>query len=91
MSRGRFITILSSFDLADNRGLPPKVDPKYILYKQGNLPTELNKSFGARYKPPKDLSINEQIIDTKCRVGALQYMPKKPKKLSSKVGPYVRL
>ena len=85
MSRGRFITILSSFHLADNRGLPPKDDPKYKLYKLGTLPTELNKSFGAMYKPTRDLSIDEQMIGTKCRVGFLQYMPKKPKKFGIKV------
>ena len=38
-----------------------------------------------KYIPDQNLSIDEQIIDTKCRISFIQYMPKKPKKFGIKI------
>lgn len=43
-------------------------------------------SFKNAYTPKRELSIDEQMIGMKSRVGFLQYMPKKPEKFGIKVG-----
>lgn len=42
-------------------------------------------TFPKYYVPAQNLSIDEQMIRTKCRVSFIQYMPKKPKKFGLKV------
>ena len=42
-------------------------------------------TFPKYYVPAQNLSIDEQMIGTKCRVSFIQYMPKKPKKFGLKV------
>ena len=86
LSRRRFKQILRYLHVADNSKNLPKSDPNHNkLFKLGNLSEKLNQSFKGMYAPSKELSIDEQMIGTKSRIGFLQYMPKKPKKFGIKV------
>ena len=86
MSRDCFTTILRFLHLTDNTKQVPKDHPNYSkLFKLGDLPNILSQRFSQLYSPRRELSIDEQMIGTKCRVGFLQYMPKKPKKFGIKV------
>ena len=42
-------------------------------------------TFQKYYTPGQSLSVDEQMIGTKCRVSFLQYMPKKPKRFGIKL------
>ena len=62
-----------------------KGTPGYKLYKLGGLHTKLNELFCNAYYPNRELSIDEQMVGTRCRVGFIQYMPKKPTKFGIKI------
>jgi len=85
MPRDRFVLIMRFLHLSDKTKEPPRDSPNYKLYKIGNLYSKTNENFLKFYKPDKNLSIDEQMIGTRCRVGFIQYMPKKPKKFGIKL------
>ena len=85
-SRNRFKQILRYLHLVDNSENLRRTDPNYNkLFKLGDIPEKLNKSFKEMYDPSRQLSLDEQMIGTKSRIGFLQYMPKKPKKFGIKL------
>ena len=45
----------------------------------------MNEVFAKRYKPNQNLSVDKQIVRTRCRVQFIQYMPKKPTKFGIKL------
>ncbi|PIK50085.1 putative piggyBac transposable element-derived protein 4-like [Apostichopus japonicus] len=55
------------------------------LYKVRPLLDSLNQSFQKHYSPGRELSIDEMMIGTKCRLSFLQYMKDKPTKWGLKV------
>lgn len=77
MSRDRFKQILRYFDCADQSGYIPRGQDGYDpLYKIRDVIDILLERFQALYNPNRELSIDESMIGTKCRVPFLQYMPK---------------
>ena len=78
--RSRFFQILSNLHLVGNQ----QDDPDNKLFKLGNLTSLLNTFFRQRYTPSRNLSVDEQMIGTGCRVNFIQYMPKKPTKFGHK-------
>ena len=80
MSRDRFLQILACLHLRNNQEQPARDLPQYKLFKLGNLPQLLNEVCAKRYKSNQNLSADEQIVGTRCRVQFIQYMPKKPTK-----------
>lgn len=85
-TRNRFKQILRYLHLVDNSKDLPRNDPnRNRLFKLGNIVQNLNKSFREMYFPSQNLSLDEQMIGTKSRIGFLQYMPKKPKKFGIKL------
>ena len=86
MSRNRFRQILRFLHLADNSKQVPQSHPNYDrLYKRGNLDKVLSHRFSEMYAPQRTLSIDEQMIGTKARIGFLQYMPNKPTRFGIKL------
>ena len=86
MSRDRFTTIMRFLHPTDNSMQVSREDPNYDkLFKLGNLHKILNNRFSSLYSPQRSLSIDKQMIRTKCQVSFLQYMPKKLKMLGVKV------
>ena len=86
MTRQRFRDILRYLHLVDNREIAEKDHPNYTkLGKLGKLDEKLSKLFRKMYHPGQNISIDEQMIGTKCRVCFIQYMPKKPKKFGIKI------
>ena len=86
MSRQRFRDILRYLHLFDNQETVGRDHPSYTkLEKLGKLDEKLSKLFCDMYHPGQNLSIDEQMIGTKCRVSFIQYMPKKPKKFGIKI------
>ncbi len=72
--------------MVDNSENLQRTDPNYNkLFKLGDIPEKLNKAFKEMYSPSRQLSLDEQMIGTKSRIGFLQYMPKKPKKFGIKL------
>ena len=55
------------------------------LYKVRYLISKLQDNFRLAYTPGQNISVDEQMIGTKCRVSFIQYMPKKPTKFGIKV------
>lgn len=79
MSRDRFKQILHYFHCADQSGYIPRGQDEYDpLYKIRDVIDILLERFQALYNPNQELSIDESMIGTKCRVPFLQCMPKKP-------------
>ena len=85
MSIKRYKQILRFLHLNDNTNVPEKDAPNYKLYKLGGLHEKLCKIFSKIYSPSQELSIDEQMVGTKCRVGFIQYMPQKPKNFGIKI------
>ena len=84
-SRDRFKQILRYLHCADNSKRPDRNAPGYKLFKVQALIDTLNLSFRNLYTPKQNLSIDESMVGTKCRVSFIQYMSKKPKKLGIKL------
>ena len=55
------------------------------FYKLDGLQETLSKTFAEVYSTCQELSVDEQMVGTKCRVGFIQYMPKKPQKFGIKI------
>ena len=86
MCHDRFKQILRYFHCADQSGYIPRGEEGYDpLYKVRPIIDILSERFESLYKPNGELSIDESMIGTKCRVPFLQYMPKKPTKWGIKV------
>ena len=85
LTRGRFEAILNYLHLCNNEKHPPPEDEKYKLYKLGIFPDIINENFRKCYVPDRELSVDEQMIGTRCRVSFIQYMPKKPVKFGIKL------
>eukprot|EP00795_Rhopilema_esculentum_P007360 gene7360-13095_t len=85
-TRNRFKQLLRYLHLVDNSKDLPWNDPnRDRLFKLVNIVPSLNKSFQEMYCPSQNLSLDQQMIGTKSRIGFLQYMPKKPKKFGIKL------
>ena len=81
MTKDRFFKNLSCLNLSNNSD-----QNKGKLQKLGNLPNVLNYLFRNCYVPRQNLSIDEQMIGTRCRVSFIQiYAKKKRQSLVSKV------
>ena len=86
MSRNRFRQILRFIHVADNSSAPLRSDPDYDrLWKVRPLLDTLSSQCKAHYNPHCELSIDESMIGTKCRLSFIQYMPQKPTKWGIKV------
>ena len=86
MSRDRFREILRYIHVIDNTQAPSRSDPNYDkLWKIRPLITALEKNCRELYSPHQQLSVDESMIGTKCRLSFIQYMPAKPVKWGVKV------
>ena len=85
MSRTQFFEIQKYLHINDNTKCPPRDQPGYKLHKIQPVIDVLLATFRKYYSPGQCLSVDEQMIGTKCRVSFLQYIPKKPKKFGIKV------
>ena len=85
VSRTRFFQIQKYLHVSDNTKCPPRGQPGYKLYKIQPVINVLVGTFQKYYTPGQSLSVDEQMIGTKCRVSFLQYMPKKPKRFGIKL------
>ena len=86
MSRQRFEEILRYFHVVDNTTEPDSSTSGYDkLWKIRPLITLLSENCLKYYNTHLQVSIDESMIGTKCRLSFLQYMPKKPVKWSIKV------
>ena len=82
MSRNRFTTIMWFLPLTDNSMQVSREDPNCDrFFKLGNLHKILNSRFSSLNSPQRSLSIDEQMIGTKCQVSFRQYIPKSPRSL----------
>ena len=84
MSRTRFKQILRYLHCADNSHSNGS-NSTDKLRKLRDIVDMLNVSFRQMYTPSQCLSVDESMVDTKCRISFLQYMPKKPKKFGIKL------
>ena len=86
MSRDRFFKILRYLHLVDSSKQKKRGEEGYdILYKVRPLIDHLGAVFPKYYQPSRQLSIDEMMIGTRCRVSFLQYIPKKPTRFGIKV------
>ena len=82
----RFMEILRYFHIVDNTSAPSRSDPNYNkLWKIQPLITVLQQTCYQMYSPHIQLSIDESMIGTKCRLSFLQYIKNKPVKWGVKV------
>ena len=86
MSRKRFLEILRFFHIVDNTTAPSRSDPNYNrLWKIQPIISILQDTCGELYSPHEQLSIDESMIGTKCRLSFIQYIKVKPVKWGIKV------
>ena len=86
MSRNRFLKILRYFHIVDNTTAPSRSDPNYNrLWKIQPIISILQKMSRVLYSPHEQLSIDESMIGTKCRLSFIQYVKAKPIKWGVKV------
>lgn len=82
MSRNRFRQILRYIHVADNSTSPKRTDSDYDkLWKIRPLIDVLH----VQKELHSEVSIDESMIGTKCRLSFIQYMPQKPTKWGIKV------
>ena len=80
MPRDRFLAILQFLHLEDNREQKKKGEDGYDpLFKVHSVVDHLSAVFPRYYQPAQQLSVDEMMIGTRCRVSFLQYLPKNPK------------
>ena len=91
LSRDRFRMISRYFHISNDANFPEDK-----LGKVRPFIDHLIQSFPKHWTPHREISIDEQMIGTRCRVSFIQYMPKKPVKfgvknwvLADSVFPYV--
>ena len=86
LSRDRLLRILRYLHLNDSSKQKKYGEVGYDqLFKVRPLLDHLSAVFLAYYYPSQQLSIDEMMIGTRCRVAFLQYIPKKPTKFGMKV------
>ena len=86
MSRNRYRQILRYIHVVDKTSAPTRTDPHYDrLWKVRPLIYLLPHTCAEMYNPGQQLSIDESIIGTKCRLSFIQYLPAKPTKWGIKV------
>ena len=86
MPRDRFFTIMRYLHLVDSSQQKKVGEAGYDpLFKVRPLLDHLSAVFPRYYQPAREISIDEMMISTRCRVAFLQYMPKKPCKFGLKV------
>jgi len=87
MSRTRFQQHQSCLHLVDNTKVARTDDGKLVdkLAKVRPLLDSFVKSSSRHFSPGRELSIDEMMIGTKCRLGFIQYMKDKPVKWGIKV------
>jgi len=86
MSRDRFFSIMRYLHIVDSAGQKRRGELGYDpLYKIRPLVDHFLAVFQAYYHPTCEISIDEMMIGTRCRVSFLQYLPKKPCKFGVKV------
>ena len=73
MSRDRFQLIFRYLHINDSSNQKDSGDP---LYKVRPLVDHLSAVFPIYLKPAQQLSVDEVMIGTRCRVAFLQYLPK---------------
>ena len=81
MSRDRFLQILSYLHLNNNNNNAGNDK----LFKVRPFLNHLVGQCKRQYKPQREVSVDEQMIGTKCRIGFRQYLPLKPTKWGIKV------
>ena len=85
-SRDRFFQILRYIHVADNSKALSRTDPNYDkLWKVRYMLNSLSQRCLELYDPHPQLSVDESMIGTKCRLSFIQYLPKKPVKWGIKV------
>ena len=86
MSRDHFFRILRFIHLADSSKQKKEDEEGYdALYKVRPLIDHLTAVFPKYYQPARELSLDEMMIGTRCRIAFLQYLPKKPTRFGIKV------
>ncbi len=86
MSRNRFREILRYIHIVDNTTAPDRNNPTHDkLWKVRPLLDLLSENCRKMYALHREISIDESMIGTKCRLSFIQYMPKKPCKWGIKV------
>ena len=86
MPRDRFTQILRYLHCSDKKLALPRTDPQYDkLHKIRPVLGTVLENCKAHYIPAEHISIDEQMIGTRCRVGFIQYMPNKPQRFGIKV------
>ena len=86
MSRNRYRQILRYIHVVDNTSALTRTDPNYDrLWKVRPLIDLLPHTCAEMYNPGQQLSIDESMIGTKCRISFIQYLPAKPTKWGIKV------
>lgn len=86
MPRDRFFTIMRYLHLVDSSKQKIAGETGYDpLFKVRPLLDHLSAVFPRYYQPARELSVDEMMIGTRCRISFLQYMLKKPCKFGVKV------
>ena len=85
MSQDRFLLILRYLHLVDSTQQKKREEGYDILYKVRTLIDHLAAVFPKYYRPGRNVSIDEMMIGTRCRISFLQYIPKKPTQFGIKV------
>ena len=81
----RFRELRRHFLLRDSTKRPAKEHSQYKLYQVIPLISRLSHTFRTLYVSSQNVSIDEMLLGTKCRVSFIQYMPKKPKRCGVKI------
>ena len=85
-TRFRFRQILRYLHVADNTKAMQRSDPRYDkLWKVRYLADVLATRFLELYNPHPQISVDESMIGTKCRLSFIQYLPKMAVKWGIKV------
>ena len=86
MPRDKFLAISRFLHFADNTQAPSGDDSDHDrLWKIRPVIEVVKEQSSKAYVLGKKVSIDESMIGTKCRLGFIQYMPKKPTKWGVKV------
>ena len=86
MSRNRFLEFLRYFHIVNNTTASSRSDPNYNrLWKIQPIISVLQETCRDLYSPHEQLSIDESMIGTKCRLSFIQYIKTKPVKWGIKV------
>ncbi len=86
MPRDRFFMLMRYLHLVDSSKQKKVGEVGYDpLFKVRPLLDHLSAVFPRYYQPARQLSIDEMMIGTRCRISFLQYMPQKPCKFGVKV------